>query len=135
MSYDTVRAGLTQKVLDILTAYDSTLLVEFDNKVQKDKNKPETFVHVRLRFNNAEQIGMNTSAPGIRHQGELQLFAMCKSGGGTKKVLEIVQALTDGLKFQLIAGAQLQAPRLAGGVDLGDWYSLPLMVSFYTDAY
>lgn len=135
MSYDSIRSGLFQKVSDILTAYDSTLLVEFDNMVEKDMNKPATFVHCRLKFYESDQIGMNTSAPGIRHWGELQIFAVCKTGSGTKKILEIAQALTDGLKFQLVSGAQLQAPRLGGAADLKDWYSLPISTTFYTDAY
>lgn len=133
MSFDAARVSVMTKVLAVMTAFDSSVVMQFENHDTVDMNVSQIAVEVRMPFKSSEQVSLETN-PRTRYFGELQMYIKCKRGLGTKRVAEIAQALTDGIQYQKLGKVQLNAPRLLEGRPQGDWYILPLMTSFYTDS-
>lgn len=132
MSFDAVRTTLAGKVLAVLTAFDPTVLSQFENQESVDMNGATHFVDVRVQFKSGEKISMETGSP-TRYHGELQTYVVCKAGAGTKRAFKIAEALARGLEDQKVGTVQLVTPRPMSARPQGDWYSIPLMTNFYTD--
>lgn len=133
MSFDAARVSVNTKVLAVLTAFDSTIVSQFENQEQIDMNLSQFAVEVRLTYKNSEQVSLGSN-PRTRYHGELQLYIKCKKGQGTKRTFEIAEALARGLEYQKLGAVQLNAPRLLDTRPVGDIFVLPLMTTFYTDA-
>lgn len=132
MSFETIRAEIATKLQAVITAFDPTVLTQFENQESVDMNVASYFVDVSIKFMGGEKVSMEVNSP-TRYNGELQTHIVCKAGSGTKRSLEIAEAIARGLEYQKIGKTQMKTPRPLAGRSQGDWYSIPLMTSFYTD--
>lgn len=132
MNYEAARTTLVGLVEAALTAYP-WLEVAWDN-VDIDLDKVgDTCLAVEFMWDDAGQINLGV-APEHRTTGSLFLTVLTKEGTGTKGGLQLMDALTAGLKCKQQNGLTTTVPKPGRPVRRQGWKGHELHVPFYFDS-
>jgi hypothetical protein len=133
MNYENARTALATLVTQALVDYPN-LKVFWDNSGPLDLSVvKDTCLEVDYYWDDAGQASLG-DAPLVRTTGSVYLTIYAKAGTGTKSCLQLMDTLTDRLKFRNSEGLVTTVPRPGRRQERDGWQSQELHLPFRYDS-
>lgn len=130
-TYVQARDSLISYLDPLVTAALPTLPVFYENTTKVDLDKVgDMFIAISVVFDDAQGLEINAS-PQTMVWGEVIFKIFTKAGVGTRRSLEVFDALISIMKYKFLSHANTECPTPGKKVTKDGWTSADLNVPFY----
>lgn len=107
------------------------LTVVWDNVASVDIDSVSTpFVRIEIEFDDAKQLTIN-DVPEHQVYGAVTFTIMTKEGLGTRAILDLMQYLSDVVRYKNLTKCVFETPRPTSRITKSGWVSFDLRAPFF----